>query len=145
MLSKGDIGGKDTAAIDDGLRIAKSKLDEMGATDPEQLCGLQKPSRFGGFREVSDRALQDVSSALKEVSVATGGGDGVAMEDVLCHILKIRKEINHHIHNKLNRLETSLKGGHGDIMRFHLEAKTKTAKEPEVPKAQGKKFLGNMW
>lgn len=88
-----------------GLKIASSKHEELVATYPETLASK---GNFEGFREVvsiSDRALQDISSALKEVSASVPGADGYALEEVLEASLKIRKEINALITDKLTRSE----------------------------------------
>mmetsp|Transcript_26512 Transcript_26512/g.61874 ORF Transcript_26512/g.61874 Transcript_26512/m.61874 type:complete len:563 (-) Transcript_26512:226-1914(-) len=97
--------GGSNSTIDEGLNIAYSKHHELAATDPETLAGV---GQFTGFREVmmiSDRALQDVSSALKEVSAALGGKDGATLESVLEVNLKLRKEHNAAIYEKLQRVE----------------------------------------
>jgi hypothetical protein len=105
QLQKGerDKGGNST--VDDGLRIASSKREELAATYPQTLAGV---GRFSGFQEVlmiSDRALQDVSSALTEVSAVATGGDGAVLEEVLEANLKLRKEYNTQISEKLSRVE----------------------------------------
>eukprot|EP00971_Amphidinium_carterae_P293536 5827745-Amphidinium_carterae.1 len=97
--------GSSGSTIDEGLNIAFSKHQELAATNPEQLAGV---GQFTGFREVmmiSDRALQDVSSALKEVSAALGGREGAVLESVLEVNLKLRKEHNAAIYEKLQRVE----------------------------------------
>jgi hypothetical protein len=103
-LAKGDVGKSGSATVDDGLRIAASKREELAATYPQTLSGVGK---FNGFREVlsiSDRALQDVSSALKEVSAAATGGDGQVLEEVLESNLKLRKEYNMNITEKIGKV-----------------------------------------
>eukprot|EP00434_Breviolum_minutum_P011767 symbB.v1.2.010383.t1/scaffold638.1/size177989/2 len=62
----GDSGSK-TGTIDEkGLKVANDKRRELAATEPMQLAGS---GRFDGLHEIvemSDGALQDVSSSLKE-------------------------------------------------------------------------------
>jgi len=104
-LQKGGLGKDAKSSIDDGLDIAMSKREELAATECQTLAGVGK---FTGFREVvaiSDRALQDVSSALKEVSGAVKGSDGVGIVDVLEANLKLRKDLKLQIQEKLNRAE----------------------------------------
>jgi len=104
-LRRNDLGTDDTSSIDDGLRLAMSKREELGATDPQMLAGKGK---FLGFREVlsvSERALQDVSSALKEVSATLNTSDGSVLEEVLEHNLRLRKSINSQLLDKLVRAE----------------------------------------
>jgi len=72
---------------------------------------LAGKGNFAGFREVlsiSDRALNDISSALREVSATAQGSDAALLEEVLEANLKMRKEINLHIQEKLERAD---KGG----------------------------------
>lgn len=104
-LQRGDFGNKNSSSMDDALNIASNKRQELAATGPAVLAGAGK---FTGFREVlaiSDRALQDVSSALKEVSAAASGGEGAILEEVLQSNLKLRKECNAFIQEKLQRAE----------------------------------------
>lgn len=127
-LSAGNIGGSADASDDSGLRIAVSKRYELGATEPTILSSV---GRFAGFREVlatSDRALQDISSALKEVSAASSGGDGV-LESVLEANLKLRKDANGKVKEKLQSAEAKL--GNTDKWE-HKETNffTETAKNP---------------
>lgn len=108
-LARGDYGGGTGHAADDEVRIAVSKQRELAATEPQTLARL---GRFAGFREVlaiSDRALQDASSALKEVSAASPQGDST-LEAVLEASLKLRKETNAKIQEKLAIAEQGRKG-----------------------------------
>lgn len=119
-LQKGDVGKAGGSSVDDGLRIATSKREELAATYPQTLAGVGK---FNGFREVlqiSDRALQDVSSALKEVSAAATGGDGAVLEEVLEANLKLRKEYNMLIFDKLAHVDE----GTGLLQAFWSELKS---------------------
>merc|ERR1712136_263138 len=105
LLKQLTAGSKARADPTRGLKIASSKHEELVATYPETLASK---GNFEGFREVvsiSDRALQDISSALKEVSASVPGADGYALEEVLEASLKIRKEINALITDKLTRSE----------------------------------------
>jgi len=100
-LQKGDFGSTANSTVDDGLRIASSKREELSATFPQTLSGT---GRFTGFLEafsISERALQDVSSALKEVSAVVEGVDGTTLEEMLELNLKLRKEYNQVIWEKL--------------------------------------------
>mmetsp|Transcript_6923 Transcript_6923/g.17720 ORF Transcript_6923/g.17720 Transcript_6923/m.17720 type:complete len:574 (-) Transcript_6923:125-1846(-) len=137
-LTRGDFGSGDSSSIDDALKIATSKRQELAATAPQTLAGVGK---FSGLREVlsvSDRALQDVSSALKEVSAVAKGGEGAVLEEVLEANLKLRKDINERIAEKLMRAERgSISAapvsatarqdrkdtGEGGLNRFFQEAK----------------------
>merc|ERR1712194_623000 len=88
---------------DESLKVAVSKREELAATEPQTLSGMGK---FDGFREVlaiSDRALQDASSALKEVSAAGNRNDGAVLERVLETNLKFRKDCLGEIQAKLRR------------------------------------------
>merc|ERR1712194_407882 len=88
---------------DESLKVAVSKREELAATEPQTLSGMGK---FDGFREVlaiSDRALQDASSALKEVSAAGNRNDGAILERVLETNLKFRKDCLGEIQAKLRR------------------------------------------
>jgi len=116
-LARGDFGASSGHAADDEVRIAVNKQRELAATEPQTLAS--RP-RFGGFREVlsiSDRALQDVSSALKEVSAASPHGDST-LEAILEAGLKLRKEANAKMQEKLAIAEQGRKGrgaGQADI------------------------------
>lgn len=100
----GDSGSK-TGTIDEkGLKVANDKRRELAATEPMQLAGS---GRFDGLHEIvemSDGALQDVSSSLKEVRAAAHG-DGDVLEEVLEGNLEIRKEINALIQERRIRAE----------------------------------------
>ena len=74
-LAKGTYGQGDTSTVDKAMRICYSKHRELCSTYP---MTLSRDGNFLGIRDVlqtSDRALNDVSSALKEVSAASDGGD----------------------------------------------------------------------
>ena len=78
-LVKGEINQAGGSTIDVAVKIAFSKHEELAATTPDILSGS---GTFTGLRDVlltSDRALNDVSSALKEVSAAVSGGDGAVL------------------------------------------------------------------
>jgi len=135
-LQKGDVGKGGGATIDDGLRIASSKREELSATYPQTLAGAGK---FSGFREVlqiSDRALQDVSSALKEVSAAATGGDGAVLEEVLEANLKLRKEYNMLVSEKLAHVDEA----GGLLQMYSSELKTSSAGEDHAVVAAAKAF-----
>jgi len=105
-LQKGDIGKSVDSSVDDAIRIAADKRAELAATDPQTLAGAGK---FLGFREVlaiSDRSLQDVSSALKEVSAVDGGCDGEVLGEVLEANLKLRRQYNAVVWDKLHKAES---------------------------------------
>jgi len=107
-LRRGELITKSDNSSDDGLKVANSKRLELTATSPQELAGK---GNFAGFREVlsiSDRALNDISSALREVSATAQGSDAALLEEVLEANLKMRKEINVHIQEKLERAD---KGG----------------------------------
>lgn len=106
-MQGGDFGSLKGALteVDEGMKVADGKRKELAATDPFELAGN---GRFTGLREVlsiSDRALQDVSSSLKEVRAAASGRDGPILETVLEENLKLRKEINLLIEDRLHRGE----------------------------------------
>jgi len=106
-LVRGDLGREQHSVLAEGIKIAHKKLQEIRASDPQTLAGR---GNFSGLKEVlsvSDRALTDVSSALKEVSAVAGGGDGHTLECVLEKNLKLRKE--------LNELISSLLSSHLDV------------------------------
>jgi hypothetical protein len=139
-LQKGDVGKGGGATVDDGLRIASSKREELAATYPETLSGVGK---FNGFREVlqiSERALQDVSSALKEVSAAAAGGDGAVLEEVLEANLKLRKELNMLIVDKLAHVDE----GTGLLQTFWSELKSSGPAEESSQQAIGMGNFGGM-
>lgn len=109
-LAKGTLGKGNNSFLDKGLRIAYSKHKELSATHPMRLSG---DGNFTGVRDVlmtSDRALNDVSSALKEVSAAASGGDGAVLEEVLEANLKLRKHMNEVIYERVARAETGSSG-----------------------------------
>lgn len=94
---------------------------------------LAGDGNFTGVRDVlmtSDRALNDVSSALKEVSAAASGGDGAVLEEVLEANLKLRKHMNEVVYDRVARAETGSSGGGGrsgpsdaeGILQFFKEA-----------------------
>lgn len=126
-LARGTFGKSDTSTLDKGLRICYSKYRETSATDP---FGLAACGNFNGVREVlttSDRALSDVSSALKEVTAVTSGGDGQVLEEVLETGLKMRKQVNEIIYSKLARAEFGGKTAGGaegpeGMLQFFKEA-----------------------
>lgn len=124
-LQKGDVGKGGGAAVDAGLHIASSKREELAATNPQTLAGVGKFSGFREVLEISDRALQDVSSALKEVSAAATGGDGTVLEDVLEANLKLRKEYNMLVQDKLTQVDKA----NGMLNSFHQELKTSSTRE----------------
>ncbi|CAE7609557.1 Sgta [Symbiodinium sp. CCMP2456] len=67
----GDAGSKPGGVDEAGLKIADMKRQELAATEPVRLSGS---GRFHGLHEifeVSERALQDVSSSLKEARRAS--------------------------------------------------------------------------
>lgn len=91
-LHRGDSGNRGVSSVDEGLRIADAKRLELAATAPEVLAGK---GRFTGLDEVlqiSERALHDISSSLKEVRSAAKE-EGAILEEVLEANLKLRKEI----------------------------------------------------
>jgi len=107
-LIEGKLSGK-SAASSESVKVADSKLQELADTHPQKLAGVGR-ERFTGFREVlaiSDRALQDVSRALREVTGGDGAneGDAAVLEEVLEANLKLRKEVNAHIQAKLNEVD----------------------------------------
>jgi len=111
-LARGDLGGGRDHAADDEVRIAVNKQLELAATEPQTLARV---GRFTGLREVlaiSDRALVDASSALKEVSAASPHGDST-LEAILEASLKLRKEANAKIQEKLAIAEQGRKGWGG--------------------------------
>jgi len=100
----GDSGSKTSTLDEKGLKVADDKRRELAATEPMQLAGS---GRFDGLHEIvemSDGALQDVSSSLKEVR-AGADGDGDVLEQVLEDNLEIRKEINALIQERRIRAE----------------------------------------
>merc|ERR1712087_869491 len=102
-LIDGKLTGK-SGSSNESVKVADSKLRELANTDPQKLAGVGQ-ERFTGFREVlsiSDRALQDVSRALREVTAAANEGDATVLEEVLESNLKLRKEVNLHIQAKLD-------------------------------------------
>jgi len=112
-LQRGDLGKGNSSAVDNGLRVAIAKMQELDATDPTTLAGV---GRFQGFHEVlsiSDRSLQDVSSALKEVVSTVSGADGTALEEVLEHNIRLRKASNTTLQEILHQVEkgSSASGG----------------------------------
>jgi len=144
-LARGDLGKDYNSSLDDGLRIAHSKHNELAATNPATLAG---EGSFIGFREVlgiSDRALGDVSSALKEVSAAVKGGDGNVLETLLESNLKLRKEYNLLLAERLSRAESadasgSMKKGEeqDNLEVFFNEARNPgPEKETKVKKKKG--------
>merc|ERR1712217_75439 len=99
----GDLDTNDEASVDESLKVAIAKREELAATEPQALSGR---GNFDGFREVlaiSDRALQDASSALKEVSAAGNRNDGQVLEKVLETNLKYRRDCLGEIQAKLVR------------------------------------------
>eukprot|EP00929_Paragymnodinium_shiwhaense_P039747 TRINITY_DN20840_c0_g1_i2.p1 TRINITY_DN20840_c0_g1~~TRINITY_DN20840_c0_g1_i2.p1 ORF type:complete len:396 (+),score=100.77 TRINITY_DN20840_c0_g1_i2:314-1501(+) len=103
-LQRGGLGNLAQASVEDSFLIAMSKAEELSATWPQTLAGI---GRFLGFQEVlaiSDRALQDVSSALKEIS-GVGSADGAVIAEALEANLKLRKDINQLIQERLLRAE----------------------------------------
>merc|ERR1712039_311672 len=77
---------------------------------------LSGEGNFEGFREVlsiSERALQDASSALKEVSAAGNRSDGAILEKMLEENLKFRRNclgvIQSKLHKATGERQTSLK------------------------------------
>lgn len=100
----GDSGSKTNTLDEKGLKVADDKRRELAATEPMQLAGS---GRFDGLHEIvemSDGALQDVSSSLKEVR-AGADGDGDVLEQVLEDNLEVRKEINALIQERRIRAE----------------------------------------
>merc|ERR1740121_2600899 len=101
-LMSGKLEGKSEASIE-SVKVADSKLRELASTDPHTLAGVGK-ERLTGLREVlsiSDRALEDVQRALREVTAAGNEGDSAVLEEVLEANLKLRKKVNEHIQKKL--------------------------------------------
>lgn len=150
-LKRGNSGSVKDTLLDEGLRIAMSKREELAATDPHNLAGVldtsscdsgeRGTSRFSGFREVlmiSDRALQDISSALREVSATVGDSDGAALEEVLEANLKLRKEYNLVIQEKMRIAERG-KDAMREERRSHPENDVKGLlqffDEAHIPKA----------
>lgn len=136
-LQRGGLGKDGGSSIDEGLAIALSKREELSATNPQTLAGV---GRFQGFREVlaiSDRALQDISSALKEVSSAISSSDGAIFEEVLEANLKLRKDLNAAIQDKLRGIEKGREDGEG-MVTFFKEAKMKNpnTKPPQDPEEE---------
>ncbi|CAJ1344899.1 unnamed protein product [Effrenium voratum] len=89
----GEAGNKSSSLDEKGLKVLDMKRRELAATEPVKLAGT---GRFNGLHEIveiSDGALHDVSSSLKEVRAAAGS-DGAFLEEVLEDNLQIRKEIN---------------------------------------------------
>lgn len=109
-LAKGDVKSRSSTSspVDAAVRVAYNKYKELFDASPDILAGNGK---FNGLRDVlviSDRALNDVSSALKEVSASEGasGGDGQQLEDMLSVNLKLRKDINNLISDKVRLAES---------------------------------------
>lgn len=136
-MEKGDFGNKANSTVDDGLRIASSKREELAATFPQTLAGA---GRFTGFLEalsISERALQDVSSALKEVSAVVEGGDGTVLEEVLEVNLKLRKEYNQAIYEKLATVDPDVSQtimgsqNSGLLHQFFKELQTTNDQKPK--------------
>merc|ERR1711948_22079 len=105
---------------------------------------------FDGLREVlsiSDRALTDSSSALKEVSAANRV-DGAILEKVLEANLKYRRDVLTEVHNKLNRVtgegqtyiqsaESKDKGKYEDNKEVYMQdffKEVSMARKKEMPK-----------
>lgn len=129
-LQKGDNGKQGESSVDDGFRIASSKREELSATNPETLAGV---GSFAGFREVleiSEHALTDVSSALKEVSAAEESGDGAMLEEVLELNLKLRRELNMCIINKIGTIDEA-----SGVMKELFDELRPKAKEDTVADA----------
>lgn len=114
------VGGDST--IDAGLNITLSKHRELQAT---RLSILADRDSFTGFREcleISNVALRDVSSALKEVSATVSGLDGATLEESLEFNLGIRKELNQLIKETLQSAEDGQEGESNGMMLYHKEA-----------------------
>jgi len=111
---------KKATSLSDSLKVALRKQRQLADTFPEVLSSA---GNFGGLREVmaiSDMALQDVSSSLKEVSSAVASNEGVVFEEILEVNLKRRKEINTLISEKLVRAEWG-GDGHAGLHQFFEE------------------------
>jgi hypothetical protein len=126
-------GARDAmASIDEGLEIAMNKRDELAATEPQTLANSS--GRFSGVREIlaiSERALQDVSSALKEINSAANRSEGSAIVEALESNLKLRKEYAALVQEKVSRAErgrpnSSPLGGTLGMRDFFQEASMRT-------------------
>lgn len=124
----GDAGSKPGGVDEAGLKIADMKRQELAATEPVRLSGS---GRFHGLHEifeVSERALQDVSSSLKEVRAAASSGDGIVLEQALEDNLQLRKELNALIQEKRERAESGAFSAEGTevaeegLLQFFQEA-----------------------
>mmetsp|Transcript_8981 Transcript_8981/g.20938 ORF Transcript_8981/g.20938 Transcript_8981/m.20938 type:complete len:548 (+) Transcript_8981:31-1674(+) len=124
----GDEGSKPGGADESGLKVADMKRQELAATEAIRLSGS---GRFNGLHEifeVSGRALQDVSSSLKEVRAAASGGDGAVLEHVLEDNLELRKELNALIQGRREMSETGSFNAEGSevveegLLQFFQEA-----------------------
>mmetsp|Transcript_15448 Transcript_15448/g.32548 ORF Transcript_15448/g.32548 Transcript_15448/m.32548 type:complete len:573 (-) Transcript_15448:40-1758(-) len=108
-LQRGRLSTAGSTTVDECLKIASSKREELLATDLQTLAGV---GRFTGVQEVlaiSHRALQEVSSALKEVSAAASGSEGTVLEEALEANLKLRKDCNALIQERLVRAELGIR------------------------------------
>jgi len=106
QLASGMLGTEASLQIDKALKIAGIKIRELQNASPFILA---KDGAFSGLREilvVSDRALGDISSALKEISaVCTSRGDAHVLERLLEVNLKLRKGLNELITGRIFRSE----------------------------------------
>ncbi|CAE7682381.1 Sgta [Symbiodinium pilosum] len=124
----GDAGSKSGGVDEAGLKVADMKRQELAGTEPVRLSGS---GRFNGLHEifdVSERALQDVSSSLKEVRAAASSGDGPVLEQVLEDNLELRKELNALIQERRARAESGAFNSEGSevaeegLLQFFQEA-----------------------
>eukprot|EP00927_Polykrikos_kofoidii_P047536 TRINITY_DN4174_c0_g1_i1.p1 TRINITY_DN4174_c0_g1~~TRINITY_DN4174_c0_g1_i1.p1 ORF type:complete len:538 (+),score=94.53 TRINITY_DN4174_c0_g1_i1:110-1723(+) len=114
-LQGGKVAKESTSSTDEVISIAMSKREELAAADPQTLASVGK---FMGVREVlaiSNRALQDVSSALKEASTAVSNESGYAIVEALEANLKVRKAYNELIQKKLSSANRN------SMFEFHKE------------------------
>lgn len=139
-LLRGGLAGNTRDLVDEGLEIAMNKREELAATQPEALASAE---RFSGLREVlsiSDRALQDVSSALKEITGVTGSLEGMAIVEALEANLKLRKEHNSVVHEKLIRAEKLTNG-----MTSNAPGMVGFFREAAAPQPAGQSSLDVGW
>jgi len=122
-MNKGSNGPVELAT-----KIAFGKCEELEAAELQVLASAG--DKFGGCREVlhiSDRALQDMSSALKEIGTACSTSDGAHLVDTVESNLKLRKHCNALVQTKLLRAKTGQtsqeqKPTHKGILQFFSEA-----------------------
>mmetsp|Transcript_74078 Transcript_74078/g.162113 ORF Transcript_74078/g.162113 Transcript_74078/m.162113 type:complete len:625 (-) Transcript_74078:114-1988(-) len=102
-LKSGALSAETGTSTEEAVSTTDAKRLELSAAEPQILA---KSGNFTGLHEVlavSNLALGDVSSALREVSAVAGTTDGGLLEEVLEANLKLRQEINNHIQAKISK------------------------------------------